>query len=205
MSHDSRILIADLMFPEHVGSSQLGLASFDMTMFNMGGKERTEATFKLLLEDVGCELVQVWRSQEGFGVIVEGRLKGTKEKIIDKPLPESERPISEDTVLAEASDTKANDLTVEQTTTSALEQLSEPAQENVAGKAPSQEGVSENGNTEDTHVAGVDTDGKHVNGTSGVATETHGDTAHLNGDDSKDENKTEAKDEAEPSVPVNGN
>jgi hypothetical protein len=213
MSHDSRILIADLMFPEHVGSSQLGLASFDMTMFNMGGKERTEANFKRLLEDVGCELVQVWRSQEGFGVIVEGRLKGTKEKIIDEPLPEADQPSLEDTIPATASDTKTSDVPVEHKTPPAPEQLSEPVQEPVAETKPLVEAQQENGNSEESRVADAEEKNvENVNGTSHTATNANGATEHVNGNASKDENPTEndtefkpeGKDETESSVPVNG-
>ena len=85
MAHDSRILIADLMFPsEHVTANDLSIATFDITMFNMGGKERSESDFRTLLENVGCELVKVWRSETGFGVIVEGRLKGSAERVVDQ-------------------------------------------------------------------------------------------------------------------------
>jgi hypothetical protein len=86
MSHDSKILIADLLLPEQVTPNDLTLASFDITMFNMGGKQRTEACFRRVLEDAGCELVKVWKSDSGFGVIVEARLKGTKERVTDGPL-----------------------------------------------------------------------------------------------------------------------
>lgn len=86
MAHDSRILIADLMFPEDITTNEVSIATFDITMLNMGGKERTEANFRQLLQDVGCELVRVWRSEAGFGVIVEGRLRGTAERVVDGPV-----------------------------------------------------------------------------------------------------------------------
>ncbi|ETN46188.1 uncharacterized protein HMPREF1541_00372 [Cyphellophora europaea CBS 101466] len=84
MALDSRILIAELMLPEEVTTNDLGIATFDITMFNMGGKERTEAGFKALLESVGCELVKVWKSTSGLGVIVEGRLRAMEEKALDQ-------------------------------------------------------------------------------------------------------------------------
>ena len=87
MAPDSRILVADLMLPEDATANEVGIASFDMTMFNMGGKQRTEACFKQVLEDAGCELVKIWKSDIGFGVIVEARLKGSGERIVDGPIP----------------------------------------------------------------------------------------------------------------------
>jgi hypothetical protein len=90
MSHDSRILIADLMFPsEHITPEDLSIATFDITMFNMGGKERSEADFRLLLDNVGCELVKVWRSENGLGVIVEGKLKGSGEMAVEGPVDDT--------------------------------------------------------------------------------------------------------------------
>jgi hypothetical protein len=87
MAHDSRILIADLMFPsDTISPDDLSIATFDITMFNMGGKERSEADFRMLLENVGCELVKVWRNEIGYGVIVEGRLKGSGERVVDGPV-----------------------------------------------------------------------------------------------------------------------
>ena len=86
MAHDSRILIADLMVPEDITTNEVGIATFDITMLNMGGKERTEANFRQLLQDVGCELVRIWRSEAGFGVIVEARLRGTAERVVDGPV-----------------------------------------------------------------------------------------------------------------------
>lgn len=97
MSHDSRILIADLMLPENMTPNELPLASFDMTMFNMGGKERTESCFRKILKDAGCELVKVWRSEFGFGVIVEARLKGVGDRVVDGPVEETAITTSEDT------------------------------------------------------------------------------------------------------------
>jgi hypothetical protein len=41
----------------------------------MGGKERTEAGFKSILESAGVELVQVWRVPGVPGACVGGRLK----------------------------------------------------------------------------------------------------------------------------------
>lgn len=85
MAPDSRILIADLMLPENATANELGIVSFDMTMFNMGGKQRTEACFQQILEEAGCELVKIWKSEIGFGVIVEAKLKGSGDRIVDGP------------------------------------------------------------------------------------------------------------------------
>lgn len=94
MAHDSRILIAELMFGSDAidPARDLGTATFDITMFNMGGKERSEAGFRRLLDSVGCELVRVWRNEAGPGVIVEARLKGTAAKVVDGPALDEPHP-----------------------------------------------------------------------------------------------------------------
>lgn len=75
MAPDSRVLIYDMVVPQRVGEADFAAAVLDQAMITMGGKERTEAGFKSLLESAGLELVQVWRVPGVPGACVEGRLK----------------------------------------------------------------------------------------------------------------------------------
>lgn len=73
MAEDSVVLIADFVLPEQVTPADLPIATMDITIFNMAGKERSESGFKKILERAGLEFVTVHRGM-GFGALVEGRL-----------------------------------------------------------------------------------------------------------------------------------
>jgi hypothetical protein len=75
MSINSRVLVCDMVLPQRVGEADFPAAVLDQAVMTMGGKERTEAGFKSILESVGIELVQVWRVPGVPGACVEGRLK----------------------------------------------------------------------------------------------------------------------------------
>jgi len=75
MAPDSRVLIADFVIPARVGEADLGAAAMDNTVMAMGGKERTEAMFRDILEKSGLELVKVHRASFGVQALVEARLK----------------------------------------------------------------------------------------------------------------------------------
>jgi hypothetical protein len=75
MGPDSRVLICEMVLPQRVGEADFASAVLDQAVMTMGGKERTEAGFKSLLEGAGLELVQVWRVPGVPGACVEGELK----------------------------------------------------------------------------------------------------------------------------------
>ncbi|TVY35408.1 O-methyltransferase [Lachnellula subtilissima] len=75
MSPDSRVLVCDMVLPQRANEATFGAVVMDQAVMTMGGKERTEAGFKLLFEGAGIELVQVWRAPGVPGACVEGRLK----------------------------------------------------------------------------------------------------------------------------------
>ncbi|KAK1780272.1 hypothetical protein QBC45DRAFT_431795 [Copromyces sp. CBS 386.78] len=76
MSHDSRVLVCELVLPQRVGEADLGAAVLDQCVMSIGGKERTEEGFRNIFEAAGLELVKVWRVPGVTGACVEGRLKG---------------------------------------------------------------------------------------------------------------------------------
>ena len=75
MAPDSRILIGDQVIPERAGEADVSAAILDQMMLCIGGKERTEAGFKFLLENSGLELFKVHRVEGTAGALVEARLK----------------------------------------------------------------------------------------------------------------------------------
>jgi hypothetical protein len=74
MATDSVVLLADFCFPNKASPADIHVAAMDIGIFNMGGKERSEDGFKKILEAAGLEYVDTYRSEGGFGAIVEGRL-----------------------------------------------------------------------------------------------------------------------------------
>lgn len=76
MSHDSRVLVCELVLPQRVGEADLGAAVLDQWVMSIGGKERTEEGFRKIFEGAGLELVKVWRVPGVTGACVEGRLQG---------------------------------------------------------------------------------------------------------------------------------
>jgi hypothetical protein len=75
MKPDSLVLIADMVMPARVGEADLPAATMDNIVFVLGGKERTEESFRVVLDEAGLELVKVWRPNVGAGALVEARLK----------------------------------------------------------------------------------------------------------------------------------
>ena len=61
------------MMPPSISESQLPILCMDMSMMNMGGKERSEQQWRDLLASAGLELCNVY---EGFGAdrLLEARL-----------------------------------------------------------------------------------------------------------------------------------
>jgi hypothetical protein len=75
MKPDSLVLVADMVMLARVGEADLPAATMDNIMFLVGGKERTEESFKELFDRAGLELVNVWRASFGAGAPIEARLK----------------------------------------------------------------------------------------------------------------------------------
>ena len=75
MAPDSRILIADMLLPQIMSSTEAHTAALDVACMVMGGKERTEEDFKKLFDGVGLEVVKVHRAAGAAAGIVEGKLK----------------------------------------------------------------------------------------------------------------------------------
>ncbi|KAJ9609711.1 hypothetical protein H2200_006039 [Cladophialophora chaetospira] len=74
MAPDSLILISDFCLPELVSSTDLPAVTMDITMLNMGGKERSERGLTKILSAAGLELVKAYHADVGFGAIIEARL-----------------------------------------------------------------------------------------------------------------------------------
>ena len=70
---DTLILVSEMMVPGIVGEGELPIVCMDMSMMNMGGKERSEKQFADILTAAGLELTKVWK---GFGTdrLLEARL-----------------------------------------------------------------------------------------------------------------------------------
>ena len=79
MSHDSVVLISDFVVPERVTPADLPVTTMDITIFNMGGKERTVECFKQILAAAGLEFVTVHFPFLGAIGLVEGRLPQTRQ------------------------------------------------------------------------------------------------------------------------------
>ena len=75
MRPDSLVLVADMVMPARLGEADLPAATMDNIMFLMGGKERTEESFREMFDRAGLELVKVWKASFGAGALVEARLK----------------------------------------------------------------------------------------------------------------------------------
>lgn len=80
MARDSRVLIAEMIVPEHDGErtvDDMTVYWMDHIMFsNFGGRERTRRDFEALFEEAGLELVRVWRGEVGAQTVLEARLRG---------------------------------------------------------------------------------------------------------------------------------
>jgi hypothetical protein len=74
MAADSVVLVGDLCLPDRVTPADLGVATMDVTMFNMAGKERSEAGFRKIFAAAGLEYVKTYRAADGSAAITEARL-----------------------------------------------------------------------------------------------------------------------------------
>jgi hypothetical protein len=68
----SRVVIADMVLPDKEVPSKL--ATMDLMMMALGGMERNENHWKMLLESAGLRLVKIWRSDDGTTAALEARL-----------------------------------------------------------------------------------------------------------------------------------
>ena len=70
---DTVILISEMIMPATIGEGELPIVCMDMSMMNMGGKERSEKQFAELLNAAGLELTKV---MEGYGTdrLLEARI-----------------------------------------------------------------------------------------------------------------------------------
>ena len=66
--------------PARCGEADLLAVTMDLGMLKMGGKERTEAGFRKIMEPVGLEVVKVWRASFGADALVEARLARKQEQ-----------------------------------------------------------------------------------------------------------------------------
>lgn len=78
MGPDSRLIISDMLVPERVdvGGDKV-LYWLDFSLLTISGKERTMADFKRMFDEVGLELVQVYKAGIGHTAMLETRLKRT--------------------------------------------------------------------------------------------------------------------------------
>lgn len=74
MAPDSLLLISDFCLPELVTERDLPAVTMDITILNMGGKERSEGGFREILNAAGLELFKTYHAHVGFGTIIEARL-----------------------------------------------------------------------------------------------------------------------------------
>lgn len=79
MASDSRLLIAEQILPTLITNPELeaNVAVLDVACMVMGGKERTEENFKMVLDGSGLELVKIWRAPHAPAGVVEAKLKGS--------------------------------------------------------------------------------------------------------------------------------
>lgn len=76
MDSDSRLSIADSVIPDKLVEDTILAGVMDQLMFCIGGRERTEAGFRAILEPNNLELVTIHRAPTS-GAIVEAKLKQT--------------------------------------------------------------------------------------------------------------------------------
>ena len=74
MAPDSRLLIGEMVVPEHAGVNKY-VYMMDLCMLVIGGKERSETDFSKLVESAGLRLVKVWASKTGNQCLIECCLK----------------------------------------------------------------------------------------------------------------------------------
>lgn len=67
MARDSRILVWDSTIAEPVTPAQAMPVWYDSIMMIIGGRERTEADWKLLADMSGLKLQRIWQNPAEFG------------------------------------------------------------------------------------------------------------------------------------------
>ena len=74
-AEDTVILISEMIVPTVIGEGELPIVCMDMSMMNMGGKERSTKQFEDILTAAGLKLSKVW---EGFGTdrLLEAHRRG---------------------------------------------------------------------------------------------------------------------------------
>lgn len=71
----SRLLINDQVLPDVGTELHPSLLDFTMMVYYQA-KERTESQWRVLLEGIGVEVVQIWRLEGGGSeAVIEGRVK----------------------------------------------------------------------------------------------------------------------------------
>lgn len=75
MAADSRLLIAEMVVPDIPHGVDKTAYWMDMCMLIIGGKERSEKEFEVLLEGVGLRLAKIWWSKAGSQTVLECRLR----------------------------------------------------------------------------------------------------------------------------------
>ena len=74
MAPDSLVLISDFCLPEQATTRDLVVVTMDITILNMGGKERSESGFKSILNAAGLAQVRAHHNEAGLGTIIEAKL-----------------------------------------------------------------------------------------------------------------------------------
>jgi hypothetical protein len=75
MAPDSRLLIGEMVVPKTPEGIDKTVYWMDMCMLIIGGKERSEKEFSVLLDSAGLKLVKIWPSSAGSQTVIECRLK----------------------------------------------------------------------------------------------------------------------------------
>jgi O-methyltransferase domain len=77
MAPDSKVLIQEQIMPSIITNPELeaNVAVLDVACMVMGGKERTEESFREVLEKSGLELVRIWKAEMAPAGIVEAKIK----------------------------------------------------------------------------------------------------------------------------------
>jgi hypothetical protein len=76
MGPESRLVVSDMLLPEKVQLDGPSTSYWlDLSLLAIGGKERNMANFVEIFDDVGLELVKVYRSEGTDIAMLETRLK----------------------------------------------------------------------------------------------------------------------------------
>lgn len=76
MGPDSRLIVSDMLIPDRVQTGgDLTLYWLDFSLLTISGRERNLADFLNLFDQVGLELVKVYKAPIGHTAMLETRLK----------------------------------------------------------------------------------------------------------------------------------